>query len=286
MQAKSFIAFAVLFSAIVTASAADPPHEAMEEATLFPADEIKWVDGPPSLPKGASIAVLEGDPTKEGPFVFRVRVPDGYRIAPHTHPKTERVTVIAGTFHLGMGETFAAEAAQPMPAGAYGHWPAGMKHFVWVEGETIVQFHGEGPWAINYLDPADDPRNAAARRPARRTIEFTEDTLEVVRANVADETAVLVDVRSVEEWNEGHLEGSIFLPVTSLRKHSLDPATLAETLPKDKILYTFCVVGMRAKQAAKILEDQGYVVRALQPGYEQLVEAGFGNEDTRQRDAR
>src|SRR6478672_3529353 len=108
--------------------------------------ELKWQDGPPSLPKGAKIAVLEGDPSKTGPFVFRVKVPDGYRIPPHTHPKPERVTILAGTFHLGMGEKFDSTKGETLQAGTYGTWPAGMKHYVWTEGETIVQFHGEGPW--------------------------------------------------------------------------------------------------------------------------------------------
>jgi len=123
-------------------------------------DALDWKDGPPSLPPGAKIAVLEGDPTKPGPFVFRVQVPDGYKIAPHTHPKPERVTIISGSFHLGMGERFDPKHATTLPAGTYGTWPAGMKHFVWVEGETIVQFHGDGPWQIEYVNPADDPRKA------------------------------------------------------------------------------------------------------------------------------
>ena len=121
-------------------------------------DGLKWQDGPASLPKGAQIAVLEGDPSKEGPFVFRVKVPDGYRIPPHTHPKTERVTVISGSFNIGMGDKFDETAHQPMPAGTYGFWEAGMKHFVRIEGETVAQFHGMGPWTINYVNPADDPR--------------------------------------------------------------------------------------------------------------------------------
>ena len=122
--------------------------------------ELKWQDGPPSLPKGAKIAVLEGDPAKEGPFVFRVKVPDGYRIPPHTHPKTERVTVISGQFNIGMGDKFDEQALKPMPAGTYGFWEAGMQHFVQIKGETVVQFHGLGPWSIQYVNPADDPRNA------------------------------------------------------------------------------------------------------------------------------
>src|SRR6187399_2748051 len=103
---------------------------------VSPADKIKWKDGPPSLPKGARIAVLEGDPGKEGPFVFRVKVPDGYRIPPHTHPKPERVTVIRGTFNIGMGDRFDAGKGKAMPPGTYGTWPAKMTHFVWVKGET------------------------------------------------------------------------------------------------------------------------------------------------------
>jgi quercetin dioxygenase-like cupin family protein len=136
-----------------------PAEEHGAGIAIHAPDKLKWQDGPPSLPKGAQIAVLEGDPGKEGPFVFRVKAPDGYRIPPHTHPKMERVTVIAGTFHIGMGEKFDAQAAKPMPAGTYGYWEPGMKHFVFVKGETIVQFHGMGPWSIQYVNPADDPRN-------------------------------------------------------------------------------------------------------------------------------
>jgi quercetin dioxygenase-like cupin family protein len=135
------------------------PKKGMQKAELFPSDKIEWQEGPPSLPQGAKMAVLEGDPTKEGPFVFRVKAPDGYRIPPHTHPKTERVTVISGTFKIGMGDRFDEKVGRTMRAGTYGHWPAGMKHFVWVKGETVVQFHGMGPWSIRYVNPADDPRN-------------------------------------------------------------------------------------------------------------------------------
>lgn len=144
------------FSACLNAN----DHEDDGSFKTYPADSIQWKAGPASLPAGAQIAVLEGDPTKEGPFVFRVKVPDGYRIPVHTHPKTERVTVISGTFNIGMGDTFDQHATKAMPAGTYGFWKSGMKHFVWAKGETIAQFHGEGPWTINYVNPADDPRNA------------------------------------------------------------------------------------------------------------------------------
>jgi quercetin dioxygenase-like cupin family protein len=136
----------------------DHEEKGQGKASIHTPSALEWKDGPPSLPKGAKFAVLEGDPAKQGPFVFRVKVPDGYRIPPHVHPKPERVTVISGTFNLGMGEKFDKAKGKEMPAGTYGTWPAGMKHFVWVKGETVIQFHGEGPWKIEYVDPSDDPR--------------------------------------------------------------------------------------------------------------------------------
>lgn len=153
----AFVAAAVLLSRVPAPSTGHDKKE--ETAALHRPDTIKWQDGPPSLPPGAKIAVLEGDPTKPGPFVFRVKVPDGYKIPPHTHPKPERVTVVSGTFNLGMGDKFDATRTEALPAGTYGTWPTGMKHFVWVKGETVVQFHGDGPWVIEYVNPADDPRN-------------------------------------------------------------------------------------------------------------------------------
>jgi len=150
----------ILFAGLI-ALGRDDAHDADEGISLHPPDGIKWVDGPASLPKGAKMAVLEGDPAKEGPFVFRVKVPDGYRVPPHTHPKVERVTVISGTFNIGMGEKFDEKATKPMPAGTYGYWQPNMAHFVWVKGETVVQFHGSGPWSIKYVKASDDPRHKA-----------------------------------------------------------------------------------------------------------------------------
>jgi rhodanese-related sulfurtransferase len=127
-------------------------------------------------------------------------------------------------------------------------------------------------------------------------VEYTKDTLKVVKENVAKNQAVLVDVRSESEWKKGNIEGAIFLPVDSLTKKT-DPKELAKKLPKDKVLYTFCVVGMRAKTAAQKLQQYGYTVRALKPGYDQLLEAGFvkarpqpasasaNHDNTRQRNA-
>jgi quercetin dioxygenase-like cupin family protein len=136
-----------------SAAASNAPAHAM-----FRPDQVKWKEGPPSLPRGARFAVLEGDPAREGYFAMRLKLPSGYRIPPHTHPNVERVTVISGTFHLGMGETFDQAAAPALPAGSYSFMQPGMKHFAWAEGETEIQLATIGPWAINYLNPADDPR--------------------------------------------------------------------------------------------------------------------------------
>ena len=159
MRTKRLAASLALASVALTTSLLFAQHGPDEmKAAVHRPKEVRWKAGPPSLPPGAEFAVLEGDPSKPGPFVFRVKVPDGYRIPPHTHPKPERVTILAGTFHLGMGETFDATKGEALPVGTYGTWPAGMKHYVWVEGETVVQFHGEGPWVIEYVNPDDDPR--------------------------------------------------------------------------------------------------------------------------------
>jgi quercetin dioxygenase-like cupin family protein len=144
---------------LLMATAALADEHAAEGAGIFPPNEIKWQDGPKSLPAGAKIAVLEGDPNKEGPFVMRLRFPDGYKIPAHTHPKTERVTVISGTLNLVMGEKLDRKQARKVPAGSFGYWAAGMKHYAWFDGETVLQLHGMGPWTINYLNPSDDPRN-------------------------------------------------------------------------------------------------------------------------------
>jgi phage shock protein E len=110
----------------------------------------------------------------------------------------------------------------------------------------------------------------------------TKDSLETVKKNVSEEKAVLVDVREKKEWDEGHIEGSFFLPLSALKK-GVSTEQLAKRLPKDQILYTFCVVGKRAITAGTILEKHGYEVRALKPGYKELVKAGFKKAEDKKR---
>ena len=146
--------------ALCLAAASTGDEKPMGDMELFAASEIVWGPGPLSLQKGAAMVVLEGDPAKEGVFTMRLKMPDGFVVSPHWHTQIEHVTVISGTLHFGMGEKFDRAKTQPMPAGSFGFWPIGMRHFAYTEGETVLQLHGRGPWTVNYVNPADDPRSA------------------------------------------------------------------------------------------------------------------------------
>ena len=107
------------------------------------------------------MAVIEGDPTTPNAlFTIRIEVPDGFTIAPHSHPADEHITVISGTFNMGMGDAFDKKASTALLAGSFAVMPKGHHHFAWAKGETVVQVHGIGPWGIVYVNPADDPRTA------------------------------------------------------------------------------------------------------------------------------
>jgi quercetin dioxygenase-like cupin family protein len=146
------------------ASAQTPPavgvRQIDRQILVHPA-RLEWKPAPAALPPGAQVAVLEGDPTKPGLFTMRIRMPGGYRIRPHFHEADEHVTVISGTFVLGMGETWSEGAGSALSAGGYAAMPAGMRHFAITRGRTVVQVHAVGPWKLTYANPADDPRNAS-----------------------------------------------------------------------------------------------------------------------------
>lgn len=149
------VAVLVLASAI---SFADGKGSAPSHG-LFTPDAIEWGGAPNSLPPGARLAVLEGNPMAEGFYTMRLWMPAGYRIPPHFHKKFEHVTVISGTFNLGMGETFDESKAAKMPAGTFGYLAPNMNHYAFASEPTVIQLHGDGPWGIYYLDPRNDPRN-------------------------------------------------------------------------------------------------------------------------------
>jgi len=145
-------AVALLLGAPATAQAADTHKQ------LVAPQEIKWAPGPASIPPGAEAAVLYGDPSKEGLFALRLKLPKGYAIPPHTHPKPEVVTVISGTFRLGMGEKADKGKAQALPAGSFFAMPPGMAHFAFADEDTVIQLNSTGPWSLTYVNPTDDPR--------------------------------------------------------------------------------------------------------------------------------
>jgi quercetin dioxygenase-like cupin family protein len=120
--------------------------------------QLKWGPAPDALPKGAQIAVLSGDPAKDGLYVVRLRLPAGYKVPAHNHPTAEMVTVLTGKFHLGMGDKLDEKKAMLLTAGGFAEAPAKMNHYAWTTGPTVLQIHGQGPFEINYVNPADDPR--------------------------------------------------------------------------------------------------------------------------------
>jgi quercetin dioxygenase-like cupin family protein len=129
-----------------------------EQAVVAVPGSITWGAGPAVLPAGAKAAVLEGDPSKPGAFTLRLWLPDGYTIPPHFHPVAEHVTVVQGTFLVGMGDQLDASKFNELPTGTFGLIPPGMRHFARAKGDVVIQLHGVGPWGLTYVNAADDPR--------------------------------------------------------------------------------------------------------------------------------
>ena len=155
------IALSTLITVIACAGVASTAAaETMDGHTVVSPQEIKWGPAPAVLPSGAEAAVLFGDPSKEGLFALRLKLPEGYSVPPHTHPVDEVVTIISGTFGLGMGETADQGKAKPLPAGSFFALPPDTAHYVFIDEETVIQISTVGPWGLTYVNPADDPRKS------------------------------------------------------------------------------------------------------------------------------
>lgn len=154
---RAFLVAGLVLNLAVPAAAQTDPAK----MSLYPSGEIQWKEGPAAFPKGTKMAILEGDPAQVGVFTMRLKFPAGFKVAPHYHSQTEHATVISGALHLGMGPTFERSDMRVLQAGSFGYWVAGTPHFAWFEGETVLQVHGQGPWTITYVNPADDPRKPA-----------------------------------------------------------------------------------------------------------------------------
>jgi hypothetical protein len=150
--------------ALAFAQASKPaaPAAAVSKHVVMAPDQIKWGPGPPSLPPGAQMAVMDGDPSQKGvPFVIRAKMPDGYRVPPHWHPTDENLLILSGTLMVGAGDKIDPATAHSLTAGTYTKMPAKMHHYAMAKGETIFQLHGVGPFEVTYINSADDPRKKA-----------------------------------------------------------------------------------------------------------------------------
>ena len=119
--------------------------------------ELKWSDVP-SLPPGATIAVIEGPMNEPVPFTVRIRFPANYKLPAHWHPAVERITVLSGTFNMGVGDELDPQKTTPLVPGSVAIMQPKTHHFALTKEETVVQLNGVGPWGITYINPKDDPR--------------------------------------------------------------------------------------------------------------------------------
>ena len=155
----AFVPVALMLTLAAPVALADAPMP-----MLTPGD-IKWGDAPAIFPKGAKMAVLYGDPSKAGElFIVRLKVPAGYKIPAHWHPTDENVTVISGTFNMGMGDKLDAAKSKAFPAGSFVVAPAKVNHFAFAKGAAIVEVSAMGPFAMTYVNPADDPTKSASAK--------------------------------------------------------------------------------------------------------------------------
>lgn len=144
--------------AAVTAQTPQPPAATPPAHVTITPDEVKWGPAPPSVPPGPMIAVMSGDPAGTGPFVIRIKFPDGFKMPAHWHPTDENITVLQGTFRAGMGDAYSEAGLKDFPVGSFIKMPKEMRHFAGAKGEVIVQVHAQGPFVLNYVNPNDDPR--------------------------------------------------------------------------------------------------------------------------------
>lgn len=136
-------------------------------AIQVPVDQITWRAAGPNLPAGTMAAVLEGDPKKEGLFTMRLRVPAGTKLAPHWHPRDERVTVLEGTVMVGFGDVADEKSGSRFTAGSFYVNPAMSHHYVWFPEQSIIQITAMGPWELHYVAPGANPGDINSSRSRR-----------------------------------------------------------------------------------------------------------------------
>jgi len=148
--------------ALVLAAAFSAPASAQEMHKITKPDALQW--GPsPRLPKGAEVAVLHGNPGRAGHYIILAKFPDGFAVPAHWHTQSENVTVISGTFNVGMGDKLDKSKGEALKAGGFFSSGPMMHHYAWTTGETLIQVTGMGPFDITYVDPKDDPSGQAKK---------------------------------------------------------------------------------------------------------------------------
>lgn len=152
---RKICGFAVILLAVCLAAPLSWAQHA--EHRMVKAADLKWADVP-SLPKGAQATTIEGPMSEAVPFTVRIRFPANYRLPAHWHPAVERVTVLSGSFHMGVGDKFDEKKTSALNPGDMMIMQPKTPHFAMTKVETVVQLHGTGPWGVTYVNPDDDPR--------------------------------------------------------------------------------------------------------------------------------
>lgn len=153
-----FLAALAVVTAAQTAQKGQSAAAAPAKHSVVTAADLKWGPAPAGLPAGAEVAVLDGDPSKPGPFVMRAKFPAGYRVPPHWHPTDESITVISGSLAVGMGDKFDEASMKTLGPADFVRMPKQMHHYAMAKDAVTFQLHGTGPFAVTYVNSADDPR--------------------------------------------------------------------------------------------------------------------------------
>lgn len=153
-----FVAALAVAATAQTAQKETPAAKAPAKHAPVTSGDLKWGPAPPSLPAGAEAAVVDGDPTKPGPYVMRVKFPAGYRVAPHWHPADENLTILSGSFAVGTGDKADEASMSTLGPGDFVRMPKQMHHYAMAKEATTIQIHGMGPFKVTYVNPSDDPR--------------------------------------------------------------------------------------------------------------------------------
>jgi uncharacterized RmlC-like cupin family protein len=148
---------------VVAAIQTLPSPKAAEMQPPVNEADVKWGPAPPTIPPGAQLAVIAGDPTKEGIYTIRLKFPANYKVPAHHHLTEEHVTVLSGNFNVGMGDKLDMEKGMSLKAGGFGAVMPGMNHYAWTTEDTVIQITSPGPFTIVYVNPADDPSKQATK---------------------------------------------------------------------------------------------------------------------------